>query len=82
MDKNAALVSGLPPALDEYTSDPNTRITTIWPRALGTYTVSHHPLRVEEASPHRRFLTGPCMSVDVVGFFLIGFFGVSGTLVP
>ncbi|KAG8852947.1 hypothetical protein FRB96_008466 [Tulasnella sp. 330] len=37
MDKNAALVTGLPPAFDEYISDPNLRITTIWPRAPADY---------------------------------------------
>ncbi|KAG9008562.1 hypothetical protein FRB93_006481 [Tulasnella sp. JGI-2019a] len=37
IDKVAALVTGLPSAFDEYTSDPKLKITTVLPRPHGTY---------------------------------------------
>ncbi|KAG8995080.1 hypothetical protein FRB90_000283 [Tulasnella sp. 427] len=37
MDKNCAVMTGLPPAFDAQTSNPNLRITTVWPKYPGTY---------------------------------------------
>ncbi|KAG9038427.1 hypothetical protein FRB95_001284 [Tulasnella sp. JGI-2019a] len=38
MDRVTALVTGLPSAFDDFTSDPKMRITTVLPRLNGTYT--------------------------------------------
>ncbi|KAG8907413.1 hypothetical protein FRB99_004438 [Tulasnella sp. 403] len=43
MDKLASLVTGLPPAFDDHSSNPHLRITTVWPRHSGTYGGPWHP---------------------------------------
>lgn len=37
MDKNCAMMTGLPAAFDAHTSNPSLRITTVWPKYPGTY---------------------------------------------
>ncbi|KAG8959248.1 hypothetical protein FRC00_001788 [Tulasnella sp. 408] len=37
MDKNCAVMTGLPAAFDAHTSNPSLRITTVWPKYPGTY---------------------------------------------
>lgn len=39
MDKNCAVMTGLPAAFDAHTSNPSLRITTVWPKYPGTYQV-------------------------------------------